>query len=63
MKEKFVCSVCGADLTGDTVNHFEGQILCSDCLEKKTEICECCHERIWADDATHEDNLILCGHC
>ena len=23
MKEKFVCSVCGADLTGETVNHFE----------------------------------------
>lgn len=64
MKEKiFTCSVCGANLTGDTVNHFEGQILCSDCLEEKTEICECCHERIWADNAIHEDNLILCGHC
>ena len=64
MKEKkIVCSVCGADLTGDTVNHFDGEILCIDCLYSKTEVCECCHERIWANDAIHEDNLILCGHC
>ena len=59
MKEKkIVCSVCGADLTGETVNHFDGEILCIDCLYSKTEVCECCHERIWADNAMHEGGLI-----
>ncbi len=46
MKEPLVCSVCGAGLTKETANEFEGQIMCASCLESETTLCDCCGERI-----------------
>ena len=36
MEERVRCSVCGVNLTDDTVNHFDGEIYCDRCFEEIT---------------------------
>ena len=63
MKEKTVCSVCGAKLTEENAKEFDGQIMCESCLDEKTVLCDNCQERIWREDAEGDSNYVLCHHC
>lgn len=63
MKEKTVCSVCGARLTEENAKEFDGQIMCESCLDEKTVLCDNCQERIWREDAEGDSNYVLCHHC
>lgn len=64
MKEKkLICSVCGADLTENSVNEFNGCIYCTHCFNEKTVICDCCQERILISDVIIEDEIFLCHNC
>ena len=40
MEERLRCSVCGVNLTDDTVNHFDGEIYCDRCFDERTVECE-----------------------
>ncbi len=63
MKEPLVCSVCGAGLTKETANEFEGQIMCASCLEAETTLCDCCGERISCSASHGNDAIDLCARC
>lgn len=63
MKEKFLCSLCGKELTRETSKEFDGQILCEDCFDNQTTTCDCCGGRIWNDDVQGDSNTALCNNC
>ena len=63
MKEKTVCSVCGAKLTEENAREFEGHIMCETCLYDKTVLCDNCQDRIWRDEAEGDSTYTLCHHC
>ena len=63
MSEKFTCSICGAVLSEDESNYFDGRILCEDCLDDHTAICDCCSERIWRDNSEGDEYVLLCYRC
>lgn len=64
MKEKkTICSVCGAELTEESVHEFDGQFYCNDCFNERTVVCNCCRDRILRSNAVMEDELTLCTHC
>ena len=66
MKEKenkIYGSHCGTLIDTDDYEEFEGQILCSDCLENYTTVCDCCGERIWSDEADGDEYTYLCSYC
>lgn len=63
MEEKVYCSHCGSFIETDDYEEFNGEILCSDCIDNYTSICDCCGERIWSEDAQGDEYTILCGHC
>ena len=63
MEEKILCSVCGARLTDETVNEFEGQIFCESCFDEAVTVCDCYGKRIWHDDAQGNDSITLCDSC
>ena len=64
MKEgNMICSECGAVLNEEYAHHFDGQVLCEDCLRRLTVTCDNCGDRIWRNDAEGNDTYTLCGHC
>lgn len=63
MEEKIYCSHCGSFIDTDDYEEFNGEILCSDCIDNFTSICDCCGERIWSEDTYGDEYTILCGHC
>lgn len=58
-----VCNICGKELSADEVEHFDEQILCSECLNSETLICEECGERFWRCDNCRTESQPLCGDC
>ena len=64
MKEgNMTCSECGVVLNEEYAHHFDGQILCEDCLRRLTVTCDNCGDRIWRNDAEGNETYTLCGHC
>jgi len=63
MEEKLICSVCGAEITEETANEFDGQIICDDCLNSETTTCDCCGERIYRGEAQGNSRITLCDNC
>ena len=63
MKEKLTCSVCGAVLTSETAQVFDGKTLCKHCLDEQTTICDCCEQRIWLENAECDGYTSLCMSC
>lgn len=63
MEEKIYCSHCGSFIDTDDYEEFNGEILCSDCLDNYTTVCDCCGARIWSEDAEGDDYTSLCRQC
>ena len=63
MEEKIYCSHCGELIDTDDYEAFNGEILCSDCLDDYTTVCDCCGARIWSEDAEGDDYTSLCRQC
>lgn len=63
MEEKIYCSNCGTVIDTDDYEEFNGEILCSDCIDNFTSICDCCGERIWSENAYGDEYTSLCNHC
>lgn len=63
MEEKVYCSHCGEIIDTDDYEEFNGEILCSDCLDDYTTVCDCCGARIWSEDAEGDDYTSLCRQC
>lgn len=63
MEEKIYCSHCGSFIDTDDYEEFNGEILCSDCLDNYTTVCDCCGTRIWSEDAEGDDYTSLCRQC
>ena len=62
-KNKICCSQCGAVIDTDDYEMFNGQTLCSDCIDNLTSVCDHCGERIWNDDSYGDEYTTLCSHC
>lgn len=60
---KIRCSHCGAVIETDDYEMFNGQTLCSDCIDNLTSVCDHCGERIWNDDSYGDEYTTLCSHC
>lgn len=63
MEEKIYCSHCGSFIDTDDYEEFNGEILCSDCIDNFTSVCDCCGERIWSEDTYGDEYTTLCYHC
>lgn len=63
MEEKIYCSHCGTFIDTDNYEEFNGEIICSDCIDNHTYTCDCCGERIWSENAYGDDYITLCNHC
>lgn len=63
MDEKICCAHCGACIDTDDYEEFNGEILCSDCLDELTTYCDCCGSRIWREDTYGDAYTTLCTHC
>lgn len=63
-KEKTrICEHCGSEIQGDGYEIFNGEILCTRCLENETIVCSHCGERIWLDDNEGSSSIPLCRDC
>ena len=62
-EETLYCECCGCVIDDDDYTEWNGQIICSDCLENHTTTCECCGERIWDEDVYGDNDITLCSHC
>ena len=62
-EETLYCECCGCLIDDDDYTEWNGQIICSDCLENHTTTCECCGERIWDEDVYGDNDITLCSHC
>lgn len=62
-EESFVCSVCGESHPFKNRCEFDGQELCTSCLEEETCICSACGEYIWRDDNAGDEETPLCQSC
>ncbi len=63
MKEEFVCSFCGKELTEDTAHEFSGRVMCSHCFELRTSICNHCGKVMWKDRAYGDNDILICETC
>lgn len=41
------CSQCGNEFEQGELTDFDGERLCTDCLDDRTFVCDCCNERFW----------------
>ena len=56
-EETLYCECCGCVIDDDDYTEWNGQIICSDCLENHTTTCECCGERIWDEDVYGDNDI------
>lgn len=64
MEEKtFLCDNCNQyhPLPKETL--FQGQHLCTHCLDLTTMVCSRCNKRIWRQDNSSSAETPLCDHC
>jgi len=62
-KDTFICTCCGESVPVEQRTIFDGQELCSHCLDHETVLCTSCRERIWRDDNAGSDAVPLCNSC
>ena len=63
MSKIYTCECCGREISDNERSYFDGQTLCSDCLDEQTVLCSHCNERIWLDDNAGSDDFPLCDRC
>ena len=63
MEEKLICSHCGAEITDDNYSMVNGQIVCSDCVERYCCTCDRCGATIFDSDAYGDEYTNLCRYC
>ncbi len=63
MEEKLICSHCGAEITDDDYSIVNGQIVCSDCVERYCSTCDRCSATIFDSDAYGDEYTNLCRYC
>ncbi len=63
MEEKLICSHCGAEITDDDYSMVNGQIVCSDCVERYCSTCDRCSATIFDSDAYGDEYTNLCRYC
>lgn len=61
MSNPLTCPHCGQ--TRPELHSFNGQRLCSDCLEALTETCDCCGQQFMRNEIHREQDLSLCLPC
>ena len=62
MEEKLICSQCGNEITDDDYSMVNGQIVCSDYVERYCCTCDRCGTTIFDSDAYSDEYTILyCG--
>lgn len=58
------CSHCGAIIgENDDFETVNGQVVCTDCIERYTTTCDRCNETIWSDDSYGDEYTTLCASC
>lgn len=60
---KHICSICHKEFSEDDLTHFDGEVMCPECLAVKTRICSHCGNRIWKDDNYGNSETVLCEYC
>ena len=63
MKEKLICSHCGEIIDNDDYGHINGEVICSDCIERYCITCERCGSLIWDSDNYGDNYTTLCRSC
>lgn len=63
MKEKLICSHCGAEIEGNDYNLVDGEIVCQECIDDHTVTCEHCGRIIWDSDDFGNEDMSLCRSC
>lgn len=63
MKDKPICSHCGALIENDNYKYVNGEIVCIDCVSGYTVTCEHCGAIIWDSDNYGDENITLCQSC
>ena len=63
MEEKLICSHCGNEITDDDYSIVNGQIVCSDCVERYCCTCDRCGSTIFDSDAFGDEYTNLCQSC
>ncbi|MBR6581886.1 MAG: amidoligase family protein [Ruminococcus sp.] len=63
MEEKLICSHCGNEITDDDYSMVNGQIVCSDCVERYCCTCDRCGATIFDSDAYGDEYTNLCRYC
>lgn len=61
--ERKICQWCKNKFSEDQLIEFEGDWVCSHCLNIETVVCSHCGERIWCDDNSGNDSVPLCESC
>jgi len=62
-ENKIICSHCGAEITDDDYSTVNGQIVCSDCVERYCCTCDRCGATIFDSDAFGDEYTNLCQSC
>ena len=60
MKEEIYCSHCGALIDDDDYSQVNGEVVCSDCVERYCCRCERCGALIYDSDSFGDDYINLC---
>ena len=63
MSEKVTCHFCEEEFEHDKIHEFDGQFLCSECLQDETFGCSRCGDRHWNDDNEGDDDTQICSRC
>ncbi len=62
-ENKMVCSHCGALIDDDDYSHVNGEIVCSDCVDRYCCSCMRCGALIYDSDSFGDDFVNLCRRC
>ena len=61
--ERKVCQWCENEFLEEQLIEFEGDLVCSHCLDLETVVCSHCGGRIWINDNAGNDSVPLCERC
>ena len=60
---RIFCSHCGAEITDDSYEELNGEVVCPSCYERHTTTCDHCGNVVWLDDSYGDEYTTLCSHC
>lgn len=63
MKDKLICSHCGAEIEDNDYGLVDGEIVCQECIDDHTVTCEHCDRIIWDTDDFGNEDMSLCRSC